>query len=185
MNKNKKILIGILLVLIIVICIVVAYKIIEKSVTDRADFNFTVENISSSPVATESYEKYSKIIDNVKLELNIPNEWKYEEVEKDEKNDFYKYALKIYKNNEEQYAMLYFYNNPFGVCGTGRTSENVILNNGKEATIGYYDGNKNWTDISFYNINKNIVVMNYGLIDEDANEAIQFIKTINITENNI
>ncbi len=185
MNKNKKILIGILLVLIIVICIVVAYKIIEKSVTDRADFNFTVENISSSPVATESYEKYSKIIDNVKLELNIPNEWKYEEVEKDEKNDFYKYALKIYKNNEEQYAMLYFYNNPFGVCGTGRTSENVILNNGKEATIGYYDGNKNWTDISFYNINKNIAVMNYGLIDEDANEAIQFIKTINITENNI
>ena len=185
MNKNKKILIGILLVLIIVICIVVAYKIIEKSVTDRADFNFTVENISSSPVATESYEKYSKIIDNVKLELNIPNEWKYEEVEKDEKNDFYKYALKIYKNNEEQYAMLYFYNNPFGVCGTGRTSENVILNNGKEATIGYYDGNKNWSDISFYNINKNIAVMNYGLIDEDANEAIQFIKTINITENNI
>ena len=185
MNKNKKILIGILLVLIIVICIVVAYKIIEKSVTDRADFNFTVENISSSPVATESYEKYSKIIDNVKLELNIPNEWKYEEVEKDEQNDFYKYALKIYKNNEEQYAMLYFYNNPFGVCGTGRTSENVILNNGKEATIGYYDGNKNWTDISFYNINKNIAVMNYGLIDEDANEAIQFIKTINITENNI
>ena len=185
MNKNKKILIGILLVLIIVICIVVAYKIIEKSVTDRADFNFTVENISSSPVATESYEKYSKIIDNVKLELNIPNEWKYEEVEKDEKNDFYKYALKIYKNNEEQYAMLYFYNNPFGVCGTGRTSENVILNNGKEATIGYYDGNKNWTDISFYNINKNIAVMNYGLINEDADEAIQFIKTINITENNI
>lgn len=66
-----------------------------------------------------------------------------------------------------------------------KTSENVILNNGKEATIGYYDGNKNWTDISFYNINKNIAVMNYGLIDEYANEAIQFIKTINITENNI
>lgn len=185
MNKNKKIIIGILIVLIIVIGIVVAYKIIEKSVTNRADFNFTVENISPNPVATESYEKYSKIIDNVKLELNIPNEWKYKEVEKDEKNDFYKYALKIYKNNEEQYAMLYFYNNPFGVCGTERTSENIILNNGKEATIGYYDGNKNWTDISFYNINKNIAVINYGLIDEDANEAIQFIKTINITKNNI
>ena len=38
---------------------------------------------------------------------------------------------------------------------------------------------------SFYNINKNIAVMNYGLINEDADEAIQFIKTINITENNI
>ena len=81
--------------------------------------------------------------------------------------------------------MLYFYNDIFGVCGTGRTSKNIILNNGEEATVGYYDGNKNWADISFYDINKNIAVINYGLIDEDADEAIQFIKTINITENNI
>ena len=67
----------------------------------------------------------------------------------------------------------------------GRTSKNIILNNGEEATVGYYDGNKNWADISFYDINKNIAVINYGLIDENADEAIQFIKTINITENNI
>ena len=50
MNKNKKIIIGILIVLII--CIVIAYKIIENSVTNRADFNFTVENINSSPLNT-------------------------------------------------------------------------------------------------------------------------------------
>ena len=189
MNKNKKIIIGILIVLIIVIGIVVAYKIIENSVTNREDFNFTVENINSSPVETVDNQKdgknYYKEIDNIKLELNIPNNWNYEEIPQNEENDFYKYALKLYKNNENQYAMLYFYNNPFGVCGTVRTSKNIILNNGKEATIGYYDGNKNWADISFYNINKNIAVMNYGLIDEDADEAIQFIKTINITENNM
>ena len=189
MNKNKKIIIGILIVLIIVIGIVVAYKIIENSVTNRADFNFTVENISSSPVETvdnqKDGKKYYKEIDNIKLELNIPNSWNYEETIQNEENDFYKYALKLYKNNENQYAMLYFYNNPFGVCGTGRTSKNIILNNGKEATVGYYGENKNWADISFYDTNKNIAVMNYGLIDEDADEAIQFIKTINITENNI
>ena len=52
MNKSKKIIIGILIVLIIVVGIVVAYKIIENSVINRADFNFTVENISSSPVNT-------------------------------------------------------------------------------------------------------------------------------------
>lgn len=79
--------------------------------------------------------------------------------------------------------MLYFYNNQFGVCGTGRTSENIILNNGEQAFIGYYDGNKNWSDISFYNMNKNIAIMNHGLIDEDADVVIQLIKTINITEN--
>ena len=191
MNKNKKIIIGILIVLIIVIGIVVAYKIIESSITNRADFNFKVENISSTPVETvdidnqKNKKNYYKEIDNIKLELNIPNEWNYEEIPRNEENDFYKYALKLYKNNENQYAMLYFYNNSFGVCGTGRTSKNIILNNGKEAVIGYYDENKNWADISFYNINKNIAVMNYGLIDEDADEAIQFIKTINITENNI
>ena len=189
MNRNKKIIIGILIILIIVIGIVVAYKVIENSVTNRADFNFIVENISSSPVETVDSQKngknYYREIDNIKLELNIPNNWNYEEIPQNEENDFYKYALKLYKNNENQYAMLYFYNNPFGVCGTGRTSKNIILNNGKEAIIGYYDENKNWTDISFYNINKNIAVMNYGLVNEDADEAIQFIKTINITENNI
>lgn len=189
MNRNKKIIIDILIILIIVIGIIFAYKVIENSVTNRADFNFTVENISSSPVETvdnqKDGKKYYKEIDNIKLELNIPNSWNYEETIQNEENDFYKYALKLYKNNENQYAMLYFYNDPFGVCGTGRTSKNIILNNGKEATVGYYGENKNWADISFYDTNKNIAVMNYGLIDEDADEAIQFIKTINITENNI
>lgn len=127
-------------------------------------------------------ENYAKEIDNIKIELKIPTEWKYKEIPKDKDNDFYKYALKLYKNNEDQYAMLYFYNNPFGVCGTGRTSEKVTLNNGEEAIIGYYDGNKNWSDISFYNINKSIAVINNGLINDEANEVIEFIKTINVAE---
>ena len=189
MNKNKKIIIGILIVvLIIVIGLVIAYKLIENSVTNRADFNFTVENIAYNLVETVDHEKskqnYSKVVDNIKLELNIPNEWKYEELQKNEENDSYKYALKLYKTDENQYATLYFYNNEFGVCGTGRTSENITLNNGEEANIGYYDENENWSDISFYNMNKNIAVINYGLINTDADEVIEFIKTINITENN-
>lgn len=127
-------------------------------------------------------ENYAKEIDNIKIELKIPTEWKYKEIPKDKDNDFYKYALKLYKNNENQYAILYFYNNPFGVCGTGRTSEKITLNNGEEAIIGHYDGNKNWSDISFYNINKSIAVINNGLINDEANEVIEFIKTINVAE---
>ena len=130
----------------------------------------------------ENCQKYSRIVDNICLELKIPSEWKYEELQKNEDNDFYKYALKLYKNSEEQYAVLYFYNNPFGVCGTGRSSEKIILDNGKEAIIGYYDGNTNWSDISAYNMNKYIAVINYGLINDDAKEVIEFIKTINIIE---
>lgn len=150
---------------------------------DLEIINSIISNKMNNVQNKEEQKSYSKTIDETTIEFNIPNEWKYEEIQKNKENDFYKYALKIYKNSEEQYAMLYFYNNQFGVCGTGRTSENITLNNGKDATIGYYDGNKNWSDISFYNINKNIAVLNYGLINAESDEVIEFIKTINITEN--
>ena len=128
--------------------------------------------------------KYSKNIDDIKLELTIPNEWKYEELPQNEGNDFFKYSLKIYKNNKEQYAMLYFYNNQFGVCGTGRTTEKLILNNNQEANIGYYDNSKVWQDISF-NANRNIALVNYGLTYDEAEELLEIIKTVNITYNSI
>ena len=69
MNKNKKIIIAILIVLIIAIGIVVAYKVIENSVTNREDFNFTVENISPSPVDTIDYEQ-----NNTELNRNANND---------------------------------------------------------------------------------------------------------------
>ena len=128
--------------------------------------------------------KYSKYIDGIKLELDIPNEWKYEELQKNEENDFFKYALKLYKNNNEQYAMLYFYNNKFGVCGTGRRTEKLILNNNQEASIGYYDNSKVLQDISF-NINENIALVNNELNYDDTEELLEIIKTINITYNSI
>lgn len=180
---NKRVIIGILIIVLIIFAgMAIAYTLIEKDVMDREKLNFKIDNVSSSPVETINHEKYSKVIDNTKLELDIPSEWYFEEMPKNEEHDFYRYALKLYKNDESQYAMLYFYNNQFGVCGTGRTSEKMTLNNGKEACVGYYDGDKNWSDISFYDMNKYIAVMNYGLIDDDADEVIDFIKTISITE---
>lgn len=127
--------------------------------------------------------KYSKNIDDIKLQLDIPDGWKYEELQENEDNDFYKYALKIYKNNEEQCAILYFYNNQFGVCGTGRSTKELILNNKQEASIGYYDNNKEWQDISFYSINKNIAFVNNGLTYDESEELLEAIKTFNITYN--
>ena len=74
MNKSKKIIIGILIVLIIVVGIVVAYKIIEKSVTNRADFNFAVENISSTPVNTidngQNDTELNRNTNNVTIEVD-------------------------------------------------------------------------------------------------------------------
>lgn len=65
MNKNKKIIIGFSIIMFIVIGVIISYKIIERSVINRENFKFNVENISSGPVDTISYEK-----DNNKSEEN-------------------------------------------------------------------------------------------------------------------
>lgn len=128
--------------------------------------------------ATE--KNYFKTIDNVTLEMNIPNEWKYEELPRNENNDFYKFALKLYKSEDSKNTILYFYHNPFGVCGTGRTDKKICLNSGSEANIGYYDNIEEWSDISFYELNPNIALINYGLEGSEAEEVLDFVKTIRI-----
>lgn len=125
-------------------------------------------------------ERYSKTIENTTIELDIPSNWNYKEMQVTEK-DNYDYALKLYKNDEEQYAMIYFYKEKFGVCGTERTSKNVILNNGNEVIVGYYAGDETWKDI-IIGTNKNIVVINQNLSKNDADEALELIKNINIIE---
>ena len=64
MKKNKKIILGILtILLIIIIGIVVAYKLIENDVINRDDFKINVENISSTPVNTVNNEKNKENIE--------------------------------------------------------------------------------------------------------------------------
>ncbi len=122
-----------------------------------------------------SEEKYVKTVENTNIELNILKDWHYEEI----KEEDYQFALKLYKDSKDQYASLIFYNNPFGVCGTGRTTEELTLNNGVIATIGYY-GEPIWTDISFYELNPNIAFMNNGLEENDTKEFLEIVKTLNI-----
>lgn len=71
MNKNKKIIIGILIILIIVISIIIVYQVIAKSVTNRANFNFTVENISPTPVNTINQEANEKSFFGKVVESNV------------------------------------------------------------------------------------------------------------------
>ena len=56
MSKNKKVIIGILIVVLIVIGVAVEYKVIEKSVTNREDFKLNIENIDSNPVNTVNHD---------------------------------------------------------------------------------------------------------------------------------
>ena len=89
-KMNKKVIIGILIAILIVIGVVVVYKVIEKSVTNRENFKYTVDNISSTPVDTVNNENliYEKTI--------TPNE---NFVSKEEDKVFY--TIKIYQNNNE------------------------------------------------------------------------------------
>ena len=46
--------------------------------------------------------------------------------------------------------------------------------------VGYYDNSENWSDVSFYKLNHNIALINCGLEGTEAQEVLEFIKTINI-----
>lgn len=127
----------------------------------------------------ETNFNYSKTIDNTSIELSIPTSWQYEEILTNN-NDAYKYALKIFKNQEDKYMMLYYYNNLFSVCGTGRTTRTIKLDNGSEAIVGYYYDFSEWIDISFGELTSKIAFINYGLTGDDTKEAIDFMKTIEI-----
>lgn len=126
---NKKVFIGILIaVLIIVIGIVVVYKVIEKSVTDREDFKFTVENISSDPVDTtnqgQNNIKSNRNPNNVIIKVDNTT-IKPESV-----------SITITDNNENQYG--------WGV--EFRVQEKV---NGEWKNLNYISDNLSWIDIAY------------------------------------
>lgn len=67
-------------VLMVAIGVVVVYKLIENSVTNREDFNFKVENITSNPVNTVNHEQnehsfFGKVIESTDSYIIVePNE---------------------------------------------------------------------------------------------------------------
>lgn len=175
-----------------------------KNEIKELDTDNIIDNISTSGIieiynsegmeAVENYIEicnksfkdisYEKDIDNINIKLYFPRNWNYEELPENLENNFYKYALKMYKEDENRYATIYYYRDLFSVCGTGRTSKQIDLENGYKATIGYYDRSDIWQDISFSELNKNIAIQNYGLNKEESEEFINIIKTISINQNN-
>ena len=180
---KKKILIVLLVILLIVLILGMMYVIDRIRMKDNKPVVFSTWGYSYAPPLEIKEINYSKTIDETTIEIHIPSDWQYEELSRNEENDFYKFALKLYKNDSNKNTILYYYHNKFGVCGTGRIDKKIYLNNGAEADIGYYDNNKEWSDISFYNLNPNIALINYGLEAREAEEVLDFIKTIRIIDN--
>ncbi len=128
MNKNKKVIIGFLSVLIIVIGVVITYKLIERNITNRADFNFTVENISSNPVDTVNHEqndtKSNRNPNNVIIKVETTM-IKPESV-----------SITITDNNEHQYGWGVEY----------RVQKKI---NGEWKNLNYVSDDLSWIDIAY------------------------------------
>lgn len=128
MEKNKKMIIGVLIVVFIIIGVIVTYRVIEKSVTNRADFNFTVGNISSAPVNTINYEpndtKSNRTPNNVIIKVDSTT-IKPESI-----------SITITDNNENQYG--------WGV--EFRVQEKV---NGEWNDLNYISDELSWIDIAY------------------------------------
>lgn len=57
---------------------------------------------------------------------------------------------------------LYFYADPFAVCGTGLETRDIELDSGLKGSMGTYDNGAVWDFISFYDTPGSYVVMNEG-----------------------
>lgn len=180
MDKNKKIIIWTVVIVVIVIVLAVAiYKFTDmKKENSTSEVNNTNSSITEPKAEEVASKKYSNVIEGIKIDLDIPSSWNYEEVQQNNEN--FVYSLKLYKNDENKYAMLNVYKIQFAVCGTDRTTEKMTLNNGKEAVVGYYNNSDDWWDISFYSMNNKVAVINEGLTGEEAKELKEIIKSINI-----
>lgn len=106
MNKTKQTIIGILIVVwIIVVGGIVTYKLIERDVTNREDFNFKVENISSTPVNTinhdnNEYSFFGKVIESDASYIIVePNEYEEERKSAD------KISIRLGEYNDALYAV--------------------------------------------------------------------------------
>lgn len=104
MSKNNKVIIRTLIaILIIVIGIVATYKLIENNVTNREEFKFKVENISSNPVETVNNEQNEKSFFGKVIESDAS----YIIVEPNEDEEERKSADKIFIGLEEYNDALY------------------------------------------------------------------------------
>lgn len=115
------------------------------------------------------------------LNLTIPNDWEFESIT-DFANDMYKCGLKIYPKDSENYMSVYCAN-WFGVCGTGLKVEKINLDNGIEVEVGYYNNNENWEYAYFEDGEYKIAAWNSGLVGENANAALEILKTVKYNKN--
>ena len=177
-KKNVKILVIVVLSLVVLLIIAaVKFNIFRKfrfKESNQSNFNVTINNNINSAQG----EKYEKVLDGVSISFIKLNGWKYEELPATEE---YKFALKFYKSSSDKYAVLYFYNNVLGVCGTDRKEQVLNLNNGNKVNVGYSTDDNLWRDIYFSLNGNEIVMLNHTLDKVEAENFLEMVKTFEVS----
>lgn len=168
MNLRKKIpfILGICIMIIAISVSIITVIQHYESVSTKKDFNS--ENKILEKIVYLNQEKT--------ISVKIPNSWEYETI--DELSDGVLDEIHLYpdKNQKDVYLSLRKTKNPTGVCGTFLTTEKLKLNNGVEATVGYYDGRSNWEFIDISS--ENLFSWNVGLTEQQSKIGMEILKTI-------
>lgn len=83
------------------------------------------------------------------LRVQVPDSWKYEVCPEGTLDDSEAcFGVKIWPDSGSDSCVQLYWSDSFGVCGTGLKEETLTLA-GDSVSAGYYDGNKNWTFLSF------------------------------------
>lgn len=186
---KKSILISITIIVAITLAIFAAYLIDMNCMENNKPVVFSTWGYDyAPPVGIDEIINISKEemiinekqaiydVNNDYLNLTIPDDWEFEIIT-DFTNSMYRCGLKIYPKNSEN-CMNVYCTNSFGVCGTGLKVEKINLNNGIEVEVGYYNNNENWEYAYFEDVEYKIAAWNSGLIGEDANIALEILKSI-------
>lgn len=119
--------------------------------------------------------------DGKMLSLIIPDGWEYatyETLEHKELSDLaYTFFIEFWPEGKTQGSLLFAYDENFGVCGTGLTSEEVILG-GHTGSMGTYDNDSMFSFIVF---DQDYVILNFGADNwwnEYGTEAMEILDTL-------
>ena len=116
------------------------------------------------------------------LRVQVPDGWKYELCPAGSLTvSDQAFGVKIWPDSGSDICVQLYWSDSFGVCGTG-LKEKALTLAGDSVSAGYYDGNKNWTFLSFQGKNSGIVAWADPGADWFADKGDQLLAVLDTVE---
>lgn len=153
----------------------------NSNMTDKIkDLSWTDVKLVFNRVELGAGELVKVQKDERMLSLIIPDGWEYatHETATPTSDLAYPFFIEIWPKDVNEGSILFVYDENFGVCGTGLTSEDVILG-GHTGSMGTYDNNSVFSFIVF---DREFVILNMDADkwwNEYGAEAMEILDTIN------